>query len=160
MGTQNVPRTVVLCCNGRTYGNAYLITLKIEPLRSHALAIVRSISGKLLLKSSRLLRFDVHYGCEICLRRVQWLGYHRKVLNEELLHNKRCVARCVIVMHETLSLPLTAPLAPNCIARPLQNLHVRIASNVLSRRYELTVHQPVDVKEFRELFDCPSYTLL
>jgi hypothetical protein len=25
------------------------------------------------------------------------------------------------------------------------------------RRYELVEHQTVDVKEFRELFDCPSY---
>jgi hypothetical protein len=49
-------------------------------------------------------------------------------------------------------LPLVAPL-------PLQNSHVEVTSNSLSRRYELTTHQTVCVKEFRELFDYPSYSL-
>jgi hypothetical protein len=35
-------------------------------------------------------------------------------LGEELLHNKRCVARCVIVMQKPSSLLLVAPLPPNC----------------------------------------------
>jgi hypothetical protein len=38
---------------------------------------------------------------------------------------------------------------PNCIAQPLQNLHAEMASNTLTRRYELMVHQTVDVKQFR-----------
>jgi hypothetical protein len=46
-------------------------------------------------------------------------------------------------------LPLVTPL-------PLQNLHVEMISNILSNRYELTVPQTVDVKEFWELFDYPS----
>jgi hypothetical protein len=67
------------------------------------------------------------------------------------------------VMQKPLSLPHAAPLPPNCIAQPLQNLHVEMTSNTPSRRYELTVHQTVDLKEciehaeeFRELFDYPS----
>jgi hypothetical protein len=63
---------------------------------------------------------------------------------EELLRNKRCVARCVIVMQKPLPLPHVAPLPPNCIAQPLQNVHIEMTSNTLSRRYELMVHQIVD----------------
>jgi hypothetical protein len=36
-------------------------------------------------------------------------------------------------------------------------MHVEMTSNTLIRRYELMVHKTVDVKEFRELFNCPSY---
>jgi hypothetical protein len=61
------------------------------------------------------------------------------------------------VMQKPLSLPLVTPLPPNCIAESLQNLHVEIASNTLCRWYEHTVNQTVKVKDFRELFDCPSY---
>jgi hypothetical protein len=50
-------------------------------------------------------------------------------------------------------LPLAAPLPPNCIAQPLQNLNVQMASKTLSSRYELVVQQTVDIKEFWELFD-------
>jgi hypothetical protein len=41
-------------------------------------------------------------------------------------------------------------------AQRLQNLHVEITSNSLSRQYELMVHQTIDIKELQELFDCPS----
>jgi hypothetical protein len=67
-----------------------------------------------------------------------------------------CISQPLQNLHaETapLSLPLAAPLPPNCIAQPLQNLHVETTSNTLPRRYELTVHQTVDANEFRELFD-------
>jgi hypothetical protein len=85
------------------------------------------------------------------------LGDYRNVfLSEEFLHNKRCVALCIIMMQKPLSLPIVAPLPPNCIAQPLQNVHIEMTSNSLSRQYEIVVHQTVDVKEFRELFDCPS----
>jgi hypothetical protein len=55
MGGQKVPGMVVLHCNGRTYGNAYLITLKVGPLSTHTLllhrsAIVGSTGGRLLLE--------------------------------------------------------------------------------------------------------------
>jgi hypothetical protein len=48
------------------------------------------------------------------------------------------------------TLLLVAPIPPNCIAQPLQNLHVEMTT--LSRRYELMVHQTVDVKLFRDFF--------
>jgi hypothetical protein len=34
-GSQKVPGNVVQHCNGRTYDKAYLITFKVEPLRTH-----------------------------------------------------------------------------------------------------------------------------
>jgi hypothetical protein len=165
MGTQKVPRTAKLHCTDRTYGNAYLITIKVEPFSAHTLLPLLEASAENffwnLSEFDCRIRLDALYGCEICPRIVQWLGNHRKVfLDEELLHNKWCVARCIIVMHKPLSLPLTFLLSPNCIAQRLQNLHVKMASIVLSKRYKLMMHQSVDVKEFRELFDCPSYTLL
>jgi hypothetical protein len=64
-------------------------------------------------------------------------------LGEKLQHNKRCVAWCIIVMQKPLSLPLVAPFPPNCIVQPLQNLHVEITINSLSRWYELMVHHTV-----------------
>jgi hypothetical protein len=39
-----------------------------------------------------------------------------------------------------LSLPIVAPLPPNCIAQTLQNLHVEITSDGLSWWYELMVN--------------------
>jgi hypothetical protein len=52
------------------------------------------------------------------IRRVWWLGDDRNAfLGEELLHNKRCVARCVIVMQKPLFLPFFAPFPPNCTAQ-------------------------------------------
>jgi hypothetical protein len=53
-------------------------------------------------------------------------------LGEELLHNMRCVARRVIVMQKPLSLPLVAPLPPNCVAQPLQKFKVEMTNNILS----------------------------
>jgi hypothetical protein len=38
MGNQKVPRMVVLQCNGKTYGNAYLITFKVGLLLAYTLA--------------------------------------------------------------------------------------------------------------------------
>jgi hypothetical protein len=106
----------------------------------------------------RRIRLYVLYGCETCLldshfqrreqpkvtpsniRIVRCLGDDRNVfLGEELLNNKGCMARCVIVMQKPLSLPLVRPLPPDCISQSLQNL-----------RYGLTVLETVDV--FRKLF--------
>jgi hypothetical protein len=44
------------------------------------------------------------------------------------------------VKQKPLPLPLVAPL-------PLQNLHVEMTSNALSRRYQLTVHRAIDGKK-------------
>jgi hypothetical protein len=50
-------------------------------------------------------------------RRLWCLSDERNAFpDEELLHKKRCVARCVIVMQKTLSMPIVALLAPDCIA--------------------------------------------
>jgi hypothetical protein len=89
------------------------------------------------------------------------LGDDKNVfLGEELLHNKRCLSRCVIVKQEPLSLSIVAPLHPNCIAQPLQNVHVEIISNILSGWYELMVHQIVDVKEFWDILTDPRILLI
>jgi hypothetical protein len=53
-------------------------------------------------------------------------------------------------MQRPSSLQLGAPLPWNGIAQPLQNLHVEMASNTLSRVNELVMHQTVDIKK---LFD-------
>ena len=117
----------------------------------------------------RCIRFDVLHGCETRppeahfqnreepkvtrseIRRLRWLGDDRNAfLREELLRNKRCVARCVIVMQKPLSLPLVAPFPLKCIGQPLQNLHVEMTINSLSRQYELMVHHTVDVKKCNE----------
>jgi len=96
----------------------------------------------------RRIRFDVLHGCETRLleadfqsreepkanrseiQRVRWFGDDRNAfLGEKLLHNKRCMTRCVIVMKKPLSLPIVATFPPNCIAQPLQNLHVEMTIN-------------------------------
>jgi hypothetical protein len=169
-GSQKVPRMVVLHCNDRTYGNVYLITFKVGPLCTYTLAplILPSLEAPMegffwkLPESSSRIRFDVLHGCKACLHEarfqsrgqpkvtwseiqgVWWLGDDRNVfLSKKLLHNKQCVAVCVIMMQKPLSLPLVVPLPLNCIIQPLQNLHIEMTSNTLSRQYELTVHKPL-----------------
>jgi len=56
----------------------------------------------------------------------------------------------MIVMQKPLSLPLVTPFPPNCIAQPLQNLHIEMTINSLSRPYEIMVHHTVDVKKCNE----------
>jgi hypothetical protein len=59
------------------------------------------------------------------------------------------------------TVPATCLADPsNRIAQHLQDSRVEMTSNTLSRLCELTVHQTVDVKEFREIFDYPSYTAI
>jgi hypothetical protein len=111
-------------------GIAYGATLRIRS-RTYSIdpAIVGSTGGWLLLnlpQFGRGIRFDILHGCEMCpleanfqireqlevtrsdIRRVRWLGDDRNVyLVEELLHNKRRVARCVIEMQKPLSPPLS-----------------------------------------------------
>jgi hypothetical protein len=50
-----------------------------------------------------------------------------------------------------LSLPRDPPLPPNCIARPLENLHIKMIINILARWYKIMAHPAVDVKEFLEM---------
>jgi hypothetical protein len=78
-----------------------------------------------------------------------WLSDDRNVfLGKELLHYKRCVARCIIVMQKALSLPLS----PKCIAQRLQVLHVEMTSDIMFRRFEI---KTVDIKEFWKFFTSP-----
>ena len=59
---------VVLHCNGRTYGNAYLITFKVGPLGTHTLAhsilplLEAPVEGFFL--TYHHIQFDVLHGCE------------------------------------------------------------------------------------------------
>ena len=71
-GSQNVPGIVVQHCNGRTYDNAYLITFKVGPLRTHTLApsilplLEATAEGFFwnLPEFGRRIRFDVLHGYE------------------------------------------------------------------------------------------------
>jgi hypothetical protein len=47
------------------------------------------------------------------------------------------------------------PLPLNGTVKLLQNLHTEMTTNTLSRQYELTEHQTIDVKAYQELSDCP-----
>jgi hypothetical protein len=105
---------VVLHCNGRTYGNAYLITFKVGPLHTDALApsILPLLEAPAegffwnLPQFGSCISFDVLHGCETRpleapahflsrevpkvtrseIWKVQWLGDDRNVfLGEELL---------------------------------------------------------------------------
>jgi hypothetical protein len=80
VSSQNVPGIVVLHCNGRTCGNAYLTALSLTHsrararthARTHAHALVPSILPMLevpakgffwnLLELGRRIRVDVHHG--------------------------------------------------------------------------------------------------
>jgi hypothetical protein len=56
MGSQKVPRMVVMRCIGRAYGNTYINTFKVGPLLTHSYSIDPAISGstdrRLLLETS------------------------------------------------------------------------------------------------------------
>jgi hypothetical protein len=152
MGSQKVLRLLVLHCTGRTYGNAYLITFKLE-LRTHThthlLLRLPLLEASVGVFFQNLPKFGRHSERDPESMVVGWW--------QELLHNKRCVARCVIVMQKAQSLPIVSLLPPNCIAQPQHNSHVEMTSNTLSRRYEFRVHQTGSVKKIREPFDFPSY---
>jgi hypothetical protein len=179
MGSQKVPKMAALHCNGRTYGSAYLITFKVGSLRTHALApsILPLLEPPLegffwnLPEFGRHIRFDSLRGCETCsleahlqsreqpkvtrseIRRVRWLG-DDTTSDVWLGALSWCRNHCPC-------LPATCRTASsNCIAQPVQNLQVEMTSNTLSRRYELMVHQSINVKEFREIFDCPLYSTI
>jgi hypothetical protein len=73
-GSQRVPAMLVLHCNGRTYGNAYLITFKARSL--YACTLAPSIPPLLqapaqglfwnLPESGRRVRFEDLHGYETC----------------------------------------------------------------------------------------------
>jgi hypothetical protein len=94
--------------------------------------------------------------------RVWWLcDDSNAFLGEELLLNKRCVACCIIVMQKPLSLQLAVLLPPNCIVQPLQNLHVEMTSNILSKA--VRTHDAPNrrnKKKIQELFECLLHLLV
>jgi hypothetical protein len=176
MGSRKVPRMVVVHCNGRKYGNTYIITFKVGPLRIDTLApsilplLVAMAEGLLeSLEFGHCIRFDVLHGCKTCplprpnisrehpkatrseIRRVRWLGDDRNCCTTSdvwLGALSWCRNHCPC-------LPLVAPLPQNYIAHSLQNLHIEMTSNTLSTRYKLMVHQTADVKEFQKLLTAP-----
>jgi hypothetical protein len=114
MVSQKVLGMVVLHWNGKTYGNAYLITFKVGLLRAYRLApsilpLLEAPAGGSfwnLPEFGRCIRFDVIHGYDTCqleahfqsreqpkatrsgIRRVRWLGDDRNVFpGEELLQN-------------------------------------------------------------------------
>jgi hypothetical protein len=126
MGSQKVPGIVALNCNGRTYGKAYLIVFKVGPLRAHTLApsmlplLEASAEGFFwnLQEFGTRVRFNVLHGCETCSTEAHYrirerpkshLG--RDPVNavvgwwQKLLHDKRSVTRCGVMMQKPLSLP-------------------------------------------------------
>jgi hypothetical protein len=73
MGGKNVSGTVVLHCNGRTYGNSQLITYRVGTLCTHTCSINPSIAGstggKLLMESSGV-RSSYSISCPPWLRNM------------------------------------------------------------------------------------------
>jgi hypothetical protein len=127
MGSQKVPGIVVLQYNGKTYGLglqsralAHTHTSSSDP------AIAGSAGGRFLLESSgvRPLQSILRpHGCDMSpwgpfseygTAKSYWEPDPESTVVgwwQELLHNKRCVARCVIVMQKPLSLPATCRTA-------------------------------------------------
>jgi hypothetical protein len=65
-----------------------------------------------------------------------WLREDRNTfLGEELLHNKRCVDRCIIVMQKPLSLPLVVPFPLDCIAHSTTVLSGFLSESLLAVPY-------------------------
>jgi hypothetical protein len=177
MDNQKVPGMFLLHCNGGTYGKAYVTfkvgplragthanthtltpwILPLAPAEGFCLDLPELV---------RRFRFDVLPGCESCplednfqsreqpevtrseIRRLWWLGDDRDVLPRRGFATQQAMYRRLCYRDKRpLSLLLAAPLHPNCIAQPLQNLHIEISSNL---HYEFMMHHSDDIKEFRK----------
>ena len=88
-GSHKVPGIVVQHSNGRTYDNAYLITFKVRPLRTHTLApsilpLLDALAEGFfwnLLEFRRRIRFYVLHGSKrVPLRHIFRIGNSRKSL--------------------------------------------------------------------------------
>jgi hypothetical protein len=177
MGSQKVPGMVVLHCNGKTYGNTYLITFKVGPLFTQTLApsilplleAPADASLGIFRSSPVAIRFYILHGCEPCplgahfqssaqpevtgseVRRVRWLGDDRNSCTTSDVW----LGALLWCSNHCPCLPLVAPLPPNCTTQPLQTLHVAMTSNTLSRRYELMVHHTVELKKSGNFLTAP-----
>jgi hypothetical protein len=170
---------------GRTYTNTYLITFSVGPFCVHTHTLAPSIQPLLkalaegffvnLLEFGSGIRFDVLHGCETCspeahfqsmeqpkvtwseIRRVRWLG-----VTGMFFSARNCCTTSDVWISELLWCRNHCPCHLSChflrtASHNLwKNFHVEMTSNNLSRRYKLIVHRNVHVKQFRELFDCPS----
>jgi hypothetical protein len=152
MGSQNVPGMAVLQLHCRTYGNIFLMTFKAGPLRArihtththtHNCSIYSVIAGSTMgaegffwnlpefgrrnqLKWLRNVSYGGHFQSReqpkvtrSDIRRVRWLRDDRNCCTTSdvwLGALSWCRNHCPC-------LPLVAPLPPNCITQPLQNLH-------------------------------------
>jgi hypothetical protein len=118
MGNQKVPGIVILHCNGSTYWNAYLIAFKVGPVRARVLAV-----PILFLHGTKLSPGNSHSEHGTAKSHSE---HDPESAVAGWWRNKRCVARC---RNHCSCLPLVAPPPPNCIAQPLINLHIEMASS-------------------------------
>jgi hypothetical protein len=132
LAVKTFPEWWALHCKGRTYGKAYLNDLECRTFMhtntcSIDSATVGSTDIRFLLESSRVRPTHL-ISCPPWLRNMSpWgpfseqgaaKGNSERDLEctvvgwwQELLHNKRSVVRCVIVMQKPLSLPATCHAA-------------------------------------------------
>jgi hypothetical protein len=133
---------VVLHCNGRTCGKAYLITFKVGPLRIHTHThrhthlLYRSCH---YWKHRRKASFGIFRSLAVAFDLMSTMVAKRVPLRPTSRLVRNCcttwdvwlAALSIIVMQKQLLLPLVAPLPQNCIVQPLQNLHVGKISNTV-----------------------------
>jgi hypothetical protein len=164
----------VFRCNGETYSNACLITFKEGPMRAHIrapsiLSLLESPAEGSVPEFGRRVRFDALQGWETRpLRLISRTGnsqrslgarsgeYGGRVMTQEAMCGS---VRCCEVEATVPAYHSSHRILPTASRSLCQNFQVQMTSNSLSRWYELTVHQTIQVKEFRELFGCPSYSL-
>ena len=88
-GSHKVPGIVVQHSNGRTYDNAYLITFKVGPLRTHTLspsilslldALAEGFFWYIPEFSRRIRLYVLHGGKRVLLRNILRIGNSRKSL--------------------------------------------------------------------------------
>jgi hypothetical protein len=148
MSSQKVPGMSVLRCNDRTYDNTYLITFKVGPLHTHMHLLHWSCHcqkhrGRRIHLESSGVRPSHSIWCPPWLRN---LSHFQSTEQPKFIflwgiaaHEETCGSVHYRDAETTVRLPLVVPLPPNCIARSLQNSHVKIISNTLRRWYELIV---------------------
>jgi hypothetical protein len=143
MGSQKVPGMVVLQYNGNTP-----FAFKAGPLRIHTLAppiltvlevgIFQSLAAAFDLVSSMV-------GKRVPLGPIPRVGNSRKSLGARSgEYGGRVMTQQA--MCGSVRCRDAEATVPACLPLPLQTLLVEVASNTLPRRYELKVHQIVDVK--------------
>jgi hypothetical protein len=113
------------------------------------------------------IQFVVFHGCETCSLEAHFQSGEQPTITPSEMQRVRLLdddRNCCTTSDVWLGASSWCrnhcpclPLPPNCIVQPPQNLHVEMISNALSRRYKLMEHHTVNVTEFHELVDLPSY---